>query len=1005
MPKRLAILAFALLLPPFAQATTVGDMMAANLDVRFHSTVQPFVQTYCLGCHSGDKPKAELDLSTFSNLTTVTADYRRWNNILDRLKASEMPPAEAKAHPTPAQAKPVIAWIQTALAFEAARNAGDPGPVLARRLSNAEYDNTIRDLTGVDMRPTKEFPVDPANEAGFDNSGESLAMSPELVKKYIDAAQNVADHIVFKPEGLTFAPFTVVAEADRDNYAVHRVVNFYEQFGLKNADTVDYFRRMTVDYADYFLAAWRYQNRAALGQPNATLAEIATSANLSPKYLDKINTMLSANDPAVGPVAALQARWRSLPPPADGKVPEAATQGCGYMRDLIEGLRPLVAKKIENFPVRGSAIAAGSQSMVLWKDKQYAINRMNYAGNAQQLDMSGYGATDPALLVPATDEARAQYEDSFKQFCALFPDAFAVTERGRPFESPNNIASDLRGHRLLTAGFHSQMGFFRDDEPAMALLFDDKQQKELDKLWAELDFVSHVPIRQFKEFMWFERAEPPSVMMNPEFNFVRPEDGDATTEAKIKQVAEVYLAKAASNGVSEEGQQVVRDYFTMINANIRAFEQAQKTAEPSHLDSLLAFAERAYRRPLTAAEKADLLAFYHELRGQQVEHEDAIRTVVVSVLMSPNFCYHADLASANQVLKSGIEPLSDYELASRLSYFLWASMPDQELLSHAAAGDLHQPAVLRAQAKRMEQDPRISGLATEFAGNWLDFRRFEEHNAVDRGRFPEFTNDLREAMFQEPIRFFENVIQQDGSVLDFLYGNYTFVNPVLAQHYGMPAPAGGPDDWVRVDDAQKYQRGGLLPMAVFMTKNAPGLRTSPVKRGFWVVSRLLGEHIPAPPPNVPLLPSDESKLGELTLRETLARHHQDPTCASCHEKFDSFGLVFEGFGPVGEVRALDLGGHPVDTKAGFPDGTEETGVSGLRDYLHTKVQAEFVENLCRKLLSFALGRTLVPSDDLLVADMRNKLSTSGYHFDTMIDSIVTSPQFLHKRNPAQVAQN
>jgi hypothetical protein len=392
------------------------------------------------------------------------------------------------------------------------------------------------------------------------------------------------------------------------------------------------------------------------------------------------------------------------------------------------------------------------------------------------------------------------------------------------------------------------------------------------------------------------------------------------------------------------------------------------------------------------------------LRTQEIEHKDAIRTVVVGILMSPNFCYHADLA-ATQAVKPGQQPLSDYELASRLSYFLWASMPDAELLRHAAAGDLHQPEVLLAQARRMELDPRIRGLATEFAGNWLDFRRFEEHNAVDRERFPAFTNDLREAMFQEPIRFFENAIRQNASVLDFVYGNYTFVNPLLAQHYGMPAFTGGPDNWVRVDDADKYQRGGLLPMAVFMTKNAPGLRTSPVKRGFWVVSRLLGEHIPAPPPNVPVLPSDESKLGDLTLRQALARHHEDPACASCHEKFDSFGLVFEGFGPVGELRTRDLGDRPVDTKAGFPDGREETGVDGLRDYLHTKVQDEFVDNLCRKLLSYALGRTLLPSDDLLVADMHKKLSTSGYHFDTMIDSIVTSPQFLTKRSPAQIAKN
>src|SRR6185295_10113253 len=153
-------------------------------------------------------------------------------------------------------------------------------------------------------------------------------------------------------------------------------------------------------------------------------------------------------------------------------------------------------------------------------------------------------------------------------------------------------------------------------------------------------------------------------------------------------------------------------------------------------------------------------------------------------------------------------------------------------------------------------------------------RRFEELNSVDRGRFPQFTNELRAAMFEEPVRFFVDIARRGGSVLDFLYGDYTFVNPMLAKHYSMPAPDVGPNDWVRID-AAKYGRGGVLPMAVFLTKNSPGLRTSPVKRGYWVVKRVLGERIPPPPPKVPELPSDESKLGEMTLREVLAHHRED----------------------------------------------------------------------------------------------------------------------------------
>ncbi|HMF15370.1 MAG TPA: DUF1592 domain-containing protein, partial [Gemmataceae bacterium] len=461
-------------------------------------------------------------------------------------------------------------------------------------------------------------------------------------------------------------------------------------------------------------------------------------------------------------------------------------------------------------------------------------------------------------------------------------------------------------------------------------------------------------------------------------------------------------------GASNEAVEAIETYFTGISADIRRVERARLAAEPGHLDALVKFAERAYRRPLSSAERDEVLAFYRTLRREDdLGHEDALRDTLVTVLMSPHFCYRFDLAEPS----TRTRPLSDYELASRLGYFLWSSLPGAELLAHAAAGDLHQPEVLKAQTRRMLRDPRIRGLATEFAGNWLDFRRFEEHNSVDRQRFPSFTNELRQAMFEEPIHYFVDIATRNRSVLDLLYGNDTFVNSALARHYGMAEPprssrlprgerGRGEGEWVHVEDARRYGRGGLLPMAVFLTKNAPGLRTSPVKRGYWVVRRLLGEKIPPPPPAVPELPKDEANLGELTLPQVLARHREDRNCAGCHRRFDSVGLVFEDFGPIGERRTKDLGGRPVQTAATFPDGKDRNGLNGLREYLHDKRQDDFLDNLCRKLFSYALGRSLLLSDRKALDAMRSKLAADGYAFGSLVESIVTSPQFLNKRGCA-----
>ncbi|MCA1684509.1 MAG: DUF1592 domain-containing protein, partial [Planctomycetia bacterium] len=424
-----------------------------------------------------------------------------------------------------------------------------------------------------------------------------------------------------------------------------------------------------------------------------------------------------------------------------------------------------------------------------------------------------------------------------------------------------------------------------------------------------------------------------------------------------------------------------------MSAAIRRVEHDRRAAEPGHLRALQDLAARAYRRPLSAAENDGLLAFYRELRDKDgLGHEDAVRDSVVSLLMSPHFLFRSDPAGPGESAR----PLSDHALASRLSYFLWSSLPDAELLSRADSGDLHEPTVLVGQARRMLRDDRVGGLAAEFAGNWLDFRRFEEHNGVDRARFAAFTNDLRRAMYEEPVRFFVDVASRDGSVLDFLDADHTFVNAVLARHYGMPAP----DGWARADDARRYGRGGLLPMAVFLTKNSPGLRTSPVKRGYWVVKRVLGEQIPAPPPAVPELPRDEAKSGDLTLPQLLARHRQDRSCLGCHQRFDSVGLVFEGYGPTGERREVDLGGRPVDTRATFPDGREGEGLDGLRRYLSERRQADFVDNLCRKLLSYGLGRTLLLSDETTVKAMKDRLSADGHRFGGLVETVVTSPQFL-----------
>lgn len=992
------------------------------LEKQFTGTVKPFLQTYCVACHGKEKPQASLDLTAYANMASVGRDYAHWTRILDKLVAKQMPPPNVR-QPAPKQREAVLAWIRAAQQYETQRNAGDPGPVLARRLSNAEYDNTIRDLTGVDLRPTREFPVDPANQEGFDNSGESLTLSPALMKKYVQAAKGISDHLVLTSTGLEFASHPVLAETDRDKFCILRIVDFY--------------RRQPTDYADYFQAAWRYRHRAALGAPDTTLQTVAAQAKVSPRYLETIWKTLTAPDEKVGPIAKLQAMWNALPKPEKGQ-PDAARAGCVEMRDWVTALRKKVAWRFPNLRVP-SGFSEGGQCFVLWKDRMYATHRRLL--NPEALQIGGMPGTrtvpargnrrrsqpqqtadavDPDLFVPQDEAARAPYLAAFERFCSVYPDAFYIAERGRMFvDDPGDKG------RLLTAGLHNSMGYFRDDTPLMELILDEKGRQELNNLWLDFDMVAFVPERMHLEFFVYERAESGTIT-DPEFNFARAEDKDALSDAKIKLLGDLYMAKARRNGGEPLAHKAIEDHFKWVSATIRGTERARMAAEPVHRKALLDFASRAYRRPLTERERADLLAFYQSVRQKDgLSHEDAMRDAVIRVLISPKFLYRLDLEAADAPRPAAgaravaanrapaavspnsrsVQPLSDYALASRLSYFLWASMPDKALFAHAAAGDLHRPEVLVAQTRRMLKDPRVRALALEFGGNWLDFRRFEAHNAVDRDRFPSFNDTLRQAMFEEPLRFLVDMFQNDRPVLDLLYGKHTFVNAPLAQHYGMTNVKPAEGEWVRVTNADQYGRGGLLPMAVFLTQNSPGLRTSPVKRGYWVVRRVLGEIIPPPPPTVPELPSDESKLGGLTLRQTLERHRADPACSGCHARFDSYGLVFEGYGPIGERRANDLGGKQVDVRADFPGGQERSGVAGLQDFIRQSRQKDFLDTFGRKLLSYGLGRSLLPSDIPTLQEMQRRLTSGGYRFSTLVETVVKSRQFRNQRALTTLAKD
>ena len=465
----------------------------------------------------------------------------------------------------------------------------------------------------------------------------------------------------------------MLVETDRDQYCIQQIVDFYD--------------RQNTDYADYFRAAWIYQHRDVLATRRATLADAAAQAGVSARYLTTIWRALETKED-VGPMAKLQTMWHALPVPKAGQ-PDLARDGANRMSAFVVRMRQDTSLTFASPRVKGLSIR--TQPLMNWKNRAYATHRRDFDRAALRVEgepcrsarapagpdgkIVGYGLIgvgpggedltalkaqvrayssriENADLVVPTGQ-RARYEAAFARFSSVFPDAFYVRERGRfyPDDSEDN-------GRLLSAGFHNVMGYARDDVPLSELILDEKGQKELEALWDQFEFVADYTARTYVQFYFNQSGE---VLGNgAESGTLRPSDKEVTAEPVVLGFKASFLAKAAADDSNDPvAVQAIADHFDRVNATLRAIERERVAAQPRQLDALLAFAARAYRRPLSPAERADLLAFYRTLRDtRNLSHEEAVRDSIVSILMSPHFCYRLDLARAEA--RRNVQPFTPW---------------------------------------------------------------------------------------------------------------------------------------------------------------------------------------------------------------------------------------------------------------------------------------------------------------------------------------------------------
>ncbi len=542
--------------------------------------------------------------------------------------------------------------------------------------------------------------------------------------------------------------------------------------------------------------------------------------------------------------------------------------------------------------------------------------------------LTGGGSSEPLPLL-AAPESVAQVKAGFDRFREVFPAALCYSKI-----VPVDEVITLRL-------------FYREDDTIRRLMLADAEASELDRLWRELDFVSLAPLRMVDAYeqLW---------------QYATQDADPGDLEPLRKPVAE----------------------------GAERFKSALSNAEPVQLDAVIAFAAKSWRRPLEAVESERLRALYAALRKDEMPHEDAVRLVLARVLTAPAFLYKMETPGPTKEAVA----VNDYELATRLAYFLWSSAPDDELLALAAQGKLRDPQTLAGQAHRMLGDAKVRRLAIEFGTQWLHVRGFDQLDEKSEAVFPEFAG-IRAALNEEPIRFFTELFQHDGRVRDLLDADHAFVNGALAKYYGIPGVEG--EVWQRVEGMKARGRGGILGFGATLARQSGASRTSPILRGTWVCETILGEHLPSPPKGVPVLP--EQPPAGLSERALTELHAKDPACARCHTKIDPYGFALEHYDAIGRFRVQDITGQPVQAASKLPDGREIEGIDGLRGYLLNQRGDDFTRQFCRKLLGYALGRGVLLSDEPLLDEIQAALKDGDQHVGIAIDKIVRSKQFREIR--------
>ncbi len=945
-------------------ATAALAAPAPATDATFEKIVTPLLQKYCYECHGDGKHKGDVMLDREQTLPEVHQAAKKWETVMDRVRSQEMPPDDADAQPSAAERDAISGWIEREL-FRIDPANPDPGRVTIHRLNRNEYNNTIRDLLGVDLLAADDFPADNSGY-GFDNISDVLSLPPVLLEKYLTAARRMTDeaipteipHTRLQKFRANLMAVGFNAEGDRGDG--------WMPLGALEEDAVS----TTANFAagDYILRTQAWASpKGKYGSSNKPLSEVPIIASAM------------VDDTVIG-------EWKVAAPEAKPEgfemrisIPAGRHRLGIANRRVRGGVNELDIKNGRVGPVQGGTVYVKTVELegpLPTATRRYAAKQIEVTGDGRFLPdgtrlLEREGEVALRLVVPADGEylLRAQ--------------AYS-TQAGN---EPARMEFRLAGKVLTTF-----------DVRAPGRVIATAGQRVFSPLLLE-------PVPQVYEFRTKIAAGEYRFAAAYVNDFADPENKNPNLRDRNLFIQHLEVA-----GLDEPALVPKR-----IGAMDRLFAAAatpppqtglggffaRMTGRPAPVPSEAAqartivgeFARRAWRRPVEPGEVDELLKLYTATRADGESFDGGVKVALQAVLVSPHFLFRGEIPTgAIASTTARARPVGEFALASRLSYFLWSSMPDEELFDLAGRGALRKN--LEAQVRRMLASPKARSLVTNFAGQWLEIRNLK-YVEPDKKLFPDFDDGLRTAMRDETEAFFAHIMQQDRSVLEFLTADYTFVNERLAKHYGLPGVTG---DELRQVSLANTPRRGVLTQASVLTITSNPTRTSPVKRGKWVLEDLLGTPPPPPPPNVPDLPNDGKSVTG-TLRHQMEQHRANPTCASCHARMDPIGFGLENFDAIGAFRTKD-GEFPVDAAGKLSTGESFATAAELSAILSDKRRDNFLRNLAEKMLIYSLGRGVERSDRPAIDRIVQEMTAGQFRFSALVLAVAKSVPFDQQRTEA-----